>query len=450
MVRIFVRRFAWAMVGAAIGVAVVLVVYYVLRGVVVRPLIPVEGSPVLTALVAAGSLIAAFALGLVPGARELEVTAARTLLRAEGDLVVPASRTWGHRVRTSAWVVLHLLTGLVVGFCLFGLVPAAVVIGVEAAAGQSLGTQIPVPDGVGARTAVVVGCVIGAIAMAGAAWPAGALAERLVTRFLGPTAADRLQVALARQRREAEHTLLARELHDGIGHALTIVSVQAAAGRRVARTRPERAADALAAIEEVSRGALAELDALLGILRDDREPSPAGGVADVVEQHRRSGLEVRYDGGLRAGLPPLLRRSVVRIVTEGLTNARRHGGPGEVRLDVEHTDAEVIVRVTNALAAPTGPQGARSAPAVSGRAGTLAATASDRDGSVGGRGLSGIRERAALFGGTAEAGIDPGGDGGDRWVLTVRLPHVAGTVEESGAGAPGEPDASPRERDGGG
>ncbi|RPF22803.1 histidine kinase [Myceligenerans xiligouense] len=403
---VLVRRFAWAMLGAAIGLAVVLVVFYVLRTALVGTLFAADRGYARDVLVGAVSLVVAFALGLVPGARELESTAARSLLRHDGDLVIPGTATWTHRVRTAAWVAFHLLAGLVVAFCLFGLVPATVVIGLEAALGQSIGSPVPVAQGAAGRSVVVLGCAVAAIILFAAAWPVGALAERLVGRFLGPTAADRLEVALARQRKEAEHTLLARELHDGIGHALTVVSVQAAAGRRVATTRPEQAAAALAAIEEVSRGALAELDALLGVLRDDRSPSPAGGVADVVEQHRRSGLDVAADVDLPPTLPPLLHRTVVRIVTEGLTNARRHGAPGEVRVAVRPTEDEVIVQVSNAVAPGSGP----------------------RDGRGGGRGLAGIRERVSLFGGDVEAGVVPRGDGsGDdagRWLLSVRLPRL--------------------------
>lgn len=408
---VFVRRFAWAMLGAAIGLAVVLVVFYVLRAVMVGTVFGADGRYAPDLLVGAVSLAVAFALGLVPGARELEVTAARSLLGHGGDLLIPGTMTWAHRVRTATWTALHLLAGLVVAFCLFGLVPAAVVIGIEATLGHSVGSPVPVARDGAARAATVAGCLIGGVVLLGAAWPVGALAERVVGRFLGPTAADRLEVVLARQRKEAEHTLLARELHDGIGHALTVVSVQAAAGRRVATAQPEQAAAALAAIEEVSRGALAELDALLGMLREDRSPSPAGGVADVVEQHRRSGLDVAADVDLPPALPPLLHRTVVRIVTEGLTNARRHGAPGEVRVAVGHTEDEVIVQVSNAVAPGTG----------------------GRDGRDGGRGLAGIRERASLFGGSAEAGVVGEVRGTGDW----RVPaagHAGGAVGARGTG----------------
>jgi signal transduction histidine kinase len=234
---------------------------------------------------------------------------------------------------------------------------------------------------------------------------------------LGPTPYDRMETALARARREAEHTRLARELHDGIGHALTVVSVQAAAGRRVVAANPGAAADALAAIEDTARSALAELDQLLAVLRDDAddprgprevpqrsEDTSWGGGAplalepaldDVVSAHRRAGLDLSAEIGLPAGLPALLSRTVQRIVTEALTNAHRHGAPGPVRLTVGHDGDRVLIEVVNPVRAGSRP-GRRPS---------------------GGRGLSGIWERVALFGGTAEAGPD-----GGRWVLRATLP----------------------------
>ena len=103
------------------------------------------------------------------------------------------------------------------------------------------------------------------------AWLLGRLAARSAPAFLGPTAVDRLALAEARLAAEAEHTRLARDLHDGIGHALTIITVQTAAGRRVLEDDPATAARALAAAEEVARGALEELDSVLAALRDPGE-----------------------------------------------------------------------------------------------------------------------------------------------------------------------------------
>ncbi|WP_129788515.1 sensor histidine kinase [Promicromonospora panici] len=391
LARYLARRFAWHMLGAAIGLALALLVYALLDT-------SVTGLPGWA--VAAVAVAAAAGLGLVPGARELEVTAARALLDVDDELLVPADPRLAHRVRTAAWVVLHLFTGMLVGFCLFAMVPGTVLVGVEAVAGRSFGSGIPVPAGP-VEVAVRLGaCAVVGLAALVATWPLGAAAAALAGRVLGPTSHDRLETALARARREAEHTRLARELHDGIGHALTVVSVQAAAGRRVVAADPDAAADALSAIEDTARSALAELDQLLAVLRDDADDSTPTALApaldDVVSAHRRAGLDLSARIDLPAGLPALLSRTVQRIVTEALTNAHRHGAPGPVGLVVGHDGDEVRIEVVNPVRAGARPRRRPS----------------------GGRGLSGIRERVALFGGTADAGAD-----GDRWVLRTTLPY---------------------------
>ncbi|WP_369371039.1 sensor histidine kinase [Promicromonospora sp. Populi] len=393
LARDLARRFAWHMLGGAIGLALALLVYSLLNS-------TVTGLPVWVLVVVA--VAAAVGLGLVPGARELEVTAARALLDVKGELVVPARPRLAHRVRTAAWVVLHLATGMLVGVCLFAVLPGAVLVGVEAVAGRSFGSGFPVPtSALGAALALVACAVVGLAALV-ATWPLGAAASVLAGRVLGPTPYDRMETALARSRREAEHTRLARELHDGIGHALTVVSVQAAAGRRVIAANPEAAAEALSAIEDTARSALAELDQLLAVLRDDADDDAplalAPALEDVISAHRRAGLDLTADVDLPPGLPALLGRTVQRIVTEALTNAHRHAAPGPVALTVGHDAGEVRIEVVNAVR--TGPLRARRA--------------------SGGRGLPGVRERVALFGGTVEAGPD-----GGRWVLRATLPWGA-------------------------
>lgn len=403
LVRQVVRWFAWHMLGAAIGLALALLVLGLLGVLTDTGASAATGGPP-APVVALVVVAAAVALGLVPGARELEVTAARALLGTDDELVSPARPRLAHRVRTAGWVVLHLATGLVVAFALFALVPAAVVIGAEAVAGRSVGSTVPPPASGGEAVVRVAACVAGGLLALGATWPLGAVASALAGRVLGPTPADRMETALARARREAEHTRLARELHDGIGHALTVVSVQAVAGRRVVTADPEAAAGALAAIEDTARSALEELDQLLAVLRagaddgagtDDAPFALALALDDVVAAHRRAGLDVREEIDLPPGLPALLGRTVRRVVTEALTNAHRHGGPGPVTLAVRHDAEAVHVEAAN----PVAPRRARRR--------------------SGGRGLAGIRERAALFGGTMTAGPD-----GGRWVLRVTLPAV--------------------------
>lgn len=396
LARYLARRFAWQMLGGAIGLALVLLVYSLLN-------IAAAGLPAW--VVAVATVAAAIGLGLVPGARELEVTAARALLDVDDELVVPARPRAAHRFRTAAWVAGHLASGLLVAAGLFAGIPMAVLIGAEAVAGEALRsgdsfyTGLPLPTGPVSLALRLVLCAAFALLALIATWPLGAAASALAGRVLGPTPHDRMETALARARREAEHTRLARELHDGIGHALTVVSVQAAAGRRVVAVNPDAAAEALAAIEDTARSALAELDQLLAVLRDDADDDAPVALApaldDVVSAHRRAGLDLSAQLDLPAGLPALLGRTVQRMVTEALTNAHRHGAPGPVRLTVGHSGDEVRIEVVNPVRLGSRP-GRRPS---------------------GGRGLSGIRERAALFGGTVHAGPD-----GDRWVFRATLP----------------------------
>jgi signal transduction histidine kinase len=217
-------------------------------------------------------------------------------------------------------------------------------------------------------------------------------------------------VARALVRRQAvadERTRIARELHDVLGHTISLMLVQAGAGRRLLAEDPPRAGDLLLGMEQTGRDALTELDRVLGVLREpgdrDADRATPPGVADLAglaERMRRAGLRVtlRLDPGPDP-LPRSLDVSVYRIVQETLTNALRHSEAGsavvEVRRDAAAPDVlDVEVR-----------DDGRGAPADL----------------VPGRGLLGIRERVALFDGRVEYG--PTGRGGFR--VHVRLPIPA-------------------------
>src|SRR5690606_3286292 len=142
-------------------------------------------------------------------------------------------------------------------------------------------------------------------------------------------------------------------------------------GRRVVTADPEAAAGALAAIEDTARSALEELDQLLAVLRagaddgagtDDAPFALALALDDVVAAHRRAGLDVREEIDLPPGLPALLGRTVRRVVTEALTNAHRHGGPGPVTLAVRHDAEAVHVRAANPVAPRRPPCPSAAAP----------------------------------------------------------------------------------------
>ena len=330
----FVLRTAWLFLGAAIGLAAIVLAASLAA--VLEPYVPGEWTMIPLCL--APFLL----LGLLPGVRDLEVTAARAMLGVQAELVVPQDPTAEHRWRGATWAVLHLVVGLLTAVALVGLVPGALWIafaGVRSepvdvgpvaipAATSALGTALRVGGGL----LGVVGCGL-------LAWALGRLAARAAPAFLGPTAADRLELAEARLAAEAEHTRLARDLHDGIGHALTIIAVQTSAGRRVLETDPAMAARALAAAEEVARNALADLDGVLAALRDPGErPGPEPGVdrlPTLLAAHREAGLAVEAAIDDLPGLPPLVSGTVYRVVAEGLANAQRYAGAGDIILRVE-------------------------------------------------------------------------------------------------------------------
>ena len=219
----------------------------------------------------------------------------------------------------------------------------------------------------------------------GAPWVAGRL---LHSR--GRRAAEAGRRALADERAR-----IARELHDVVAHGVTLMVIQAVGAQRRLRDDPEAAERAMQAVEATGRESLAELRRLLGLLRPDGEPQvePQPGLADLeqtAERARAGGLQVdlRREGEIRA-LPPGLDLAAYRIVQEGLTNAARHGQAAEVRVVVRYGARDVQLEVSSA-------------------AGARAASELSTDG--GRRGLVGVRERAALYGGRVEAGAT--GDGG--------------------------------------
>ena len=386
-----VLRTTWLLIGAAIGLAAALLLVGLAE--VVGP-----SSGLGRTLTLIGCLWPALLIGLLPGVRELEVTAARALLGVTAELVEPERTRGPHRWRTVVLVAAHLVLGLVTATLLVGAVPAAVAMCLATLNGQPVdvfGAPAPVVSGP-ASILLMLLAVAGCLA---ATWGLGRLGARLATRLLGPTAADRLQIALARLDAELEHARLARDLHDGIGHALTIIGVQAAAGRRSLSRDPQLAAEALATIEGTSRQALDELDNLLGLLR--REPVARTAEPDLdrlpalVETHRSGGMRVEANVHTPSTLPRLVSTTAYRIVAEGLTNAERYAGDGPVQVSVRSDADRVLVQVTS----PAGPR-----TTVAGRTG---------------RGLTGIAERVALFGGRVDAGPSASGD----WVVAAVIPY---------------------------
>jgi signal transduction histidine kinase len=214
---------------------------------------------------------------------------------------------------------------------------------------------------------------------------------------------------LARRAVTEERLRLARELHDVVAHAMSVIAVQSGVGAHVASTQPEEAARALAAIEATSRAALEELRRLLGVLRQDSEPqgdlTPVPGLADLdslLAEVAKAGLGVRLRvEGTPSPLPAGVDLSAYRIVQEALTNVVKHAGPARAQVVVGYGHREVTVEVTD---------DGRGVGALAG------------DGRAGvGHGLIGMRERVAAFDGELEVGPGPGGG----FRVAARLPLAA-------------------------
>ncbi|GGQ71300.1 sensor histidine kinase [Couchioplanes azureus] len=330
--------------------------------------------------------------GLARVTRTLAATAARVLLGTEAG---PGGDRW----RTAAWHTLHLALGAPVSAATLAVPPAVVTLWLAPV------VPVPAPYGWAGGWGPLAGTVLLAGLVAAVA-AAGALLAAAAPRLLGPTPADRLAEVSRRADRLAERNRLARELHDSVGHTLSVVTVQAGAARRVLESDPAFAARALEAIDDAARVALADLDHVLGLLRDGTAPAAApaltrGSLDRLVGQVRAAGATVSADvAGDLGRLPPVVAREAYRILQESLGNALRHAGPVAVTVRVEVAADRLAVETANPL--PARRRGTRP---------------------TGGRGLAGLRERVALLGGAVTAA---GADTGDRWRLAVELPLGGG------------------------
>jgi signal transduction histidine kinase len=244
----------------------------------------------------------------------------------------------------------------------------------------------------------------------GGAWVIGDRVRQRRVRIAG------LEEQLRRAAREAERerrlaaaeerTRIARDLHDSAGHAINVILVQAGAARLLNKQDPERAQVALETIEEVARETLGEIDQLVRALREDDHPEETGGTVEpplglaaletLAERHRSAGLAVSVrTRGTRRPLPPGLDQAAYRLLQEALTNAARHGR-GTAEVELSFGPSALKLTVTN--------------PA------TLNGSAA-----AGGHGLVGMRERAALLGGSLEASARDG-----RFLVRALLPYDPG------------------------
>jgi signal transduction histidine kinase len=213
-------------------------------------------------------------------------------------------------------------------------------------------------------------------------------------------AAERERESAARLAVAEERARIARELHDIVAHAVSVMVLQVGAVRHKLPDALAEDRDALTTVEQTGRAALAEMRRLLGAMRDeDREvelaPQPGLDRLDALaEQVRFAGLPVRvHVEGDPFPLPPAIDLSAYRIVQEGLTNSLKHAGARYADVTVRYGAQDVQLEVRDDGAGAAGSDGL-------------------------GSGLVGIRERVKIYGGEMTAGTAPGGG----FVLSARLP----------------------------
>ncbi|MCW8375870.1 sensor histidine kinase [Streptomyces justiciae] len=226
----------------------------------------------------------------------------------------------------------------------------------------------------------------------------------------------------ARLRAAQERLRIARELHDVIGHNMSMIHVQASAALHRLKKDPAQAEDALAAIKQGSKEGLRELRATLGVLRqvdeaaEEAPTAPPPGLSridELVASAARAGLDVRVEpSGNGAPLPAAVDLAAYRIVQESLTNAVRHSGARQVVVRIRRGRRELTLSVQD-----DGHGAARS-------------------GHSGGSGIAGMAERARALGGTLSA--EPGSAGG--FVVRARLPFT--DHHEPIGGAADDPDSA--------
>jgi signal transduction histidine kinase len=336
---------------------------------------------------------------LVPAMRTVEGLQARLLLTGHRhdseniDIVVAPSVSWSERGRLVVWLEARLLLGFATAMLTVRLLITSVDL-VASAFGRDIDEgALVLLDG--HRWWHIVLAPVSLAVLAVVVVGSGRLITALALRLLGPSPAERLAALEERTEQLLERTRIARELHDSIGHALTVAVVQAGAAR--AAGDPAFTDRALDAIEETGRAALEDLERVLGVLRESERPvsgRPTLTDADrLLESARASGAKVdaEFTGPVDT-VPGPVSREGYRILQESLTNVLRHAGAVPVRVRIEVAADALALEVRNPLTA-------------------------DVPGPGRGSGLRGIRERAALLGGRASTGPDRGD-----WQVQVELP----------------------------
>ncbi|MCI0711944.1 MAG: histidine kinase [Chloroflexi bacterium] len=216
----------------------------------------------------------------------------------------------------------------------------------------------------------------------------------------------------ARRRAGEERLRIARELHDVLGHNISLISVQAGVALHLMDKQPEQARVALSVIRDTSKDALRELRSVLDVLRqvDEALPtSPSPGLAnlgDLVSRASEAGLQVHTEiSGDLTGLSASVDLAAFRIIQEALTNVIRHSGQTMSYIYVTRNEGELTLRIDNETN-----------------------QAMSRAGMGAGQGILGMQERASALGGVVEAGPRPGG-----FRVFARLPLNGNPLSTPGA-----------------
>jgi signal transduction histidine kinase len=244
----------------------------------------------------------------------------------------------------------------------------------------------------------------------GGAWAGGIFVGSRVTRiaqvesYAAELSAQR--DLAAREAAEEERARIARDLHDAVGHTLNLIVVQAGAAQRVREHNPAAAYEALQSIESTGRQALADMDRMLGILREQSdgqaapELGPRPGLARLgamLAEARSAGLSVEVEiSGEERRLPVSIDLTAYRIVQEAITNVMKHAPGADTKVRIDYAPRVLKLEIRNGPPRQPVTPGRRS----------------------GGRGLPGMQERVVLFGGSMEPVALQGGG----FLVKVSLP----------------------------
>ncbi|MFI7634956.1 sensor histidine kinase [Nonomuraea sp. NPDC049400] len=284
-----------------------------------------------------------------------------------------------------------------------GHLTAAIAVGAASLLGMGLGETGGVRHVDNSLFLMLAGWEVAAIAFGGVTRNRRAYLQAVEQRALE---AEHSKEEEARRRASEERLRIARELHDVLGHNISMINVQAAAALHGLKKRPEDAETALRTIKDTSKETLRELRTTLGVLRqvdEDAPTSPPDSLSRVDALVAASGLEVRTElSGPLDAVPTEVDLAAARIVREALTNVSRHSGTTQATLTINNASGNIVICVEDDGPGATYDEGS-------------------------GFGLQGMRERATALGGTLEAG--PRAEGGFRVVA-----HLPLNLPSNGAG----------------